>query len=80
MVKSKDRTRQVYVDEKKRKLVEKGIKIVKLASYVLAAGVAGYGAWWLSIPGGEDIGISLIIAGLLISAFATFELRKKRWE
>lgn len=80
MTKHKDRRRSPFVDEGKVRLVEKVVRIIRIVSYVLAAGIAGFGAWWFTIPGGESMGVILIVAALLISLFATIELRERKHE
>ena len=75
MGREKSKVKYEYGNPKTQKLVNKAIKAIKIATYILALAVAGYGAWWFTIPGGGIIGIVLILAGVLISVFATFELK-----
>ncbi|MEM1694273.1 MAG: hypothetical protein QXH21_08160 [Ignisphaera sp.] len=75
MRKEKTRTRHSYEDAKRQRLVNKVIRIIKVVSYGLALAVAGYGAWWFTIPGGWIIGVVLVLAGVLISIFVSRELK-----
>lgn len=79
MTKTKERSRPA-VDESKQRLVEKAVKIIRYATYGLAAGIAAFGAWWFTIPGGGIVGAVLLLAALLISVFATIELRVRKHE
>ncbi|MEM1694207.1 MAG: hypothetical protein QXL19_08415 [Ignisphaera sp.] len=77
------RKRKVRYEERDlriQRFVNKAIKAIKIAVYLLALGIAGYGAWWFTIPNGEIVGVILIIAGLLISLLASIELRVREGE
>ncbi|MEM4619137.1 MAG: hypothetical protein QXK54_04460 [Ignisphaera sp.] len=76
----KRKSRYEERDLRIQRFVNKAIKAIKIASYILALGVAAYGAWWFTIPSGEVIGVILIIAGLLISVLASRELKVKEDE
>lgn len=80
MSKERVKAKHRYGDPKAQKLVNRAIKAIKVVAYILALAVAGYGAWWFTIPGGGIIGVVLILAGILISAFATFELKVRESE
>ncbi|MEM4843913.1 MAG: hypothetical protein QXU08_05855, partial [Ignisphaera sp.] len=74
------KTRHSYEDAKVQRVVNKVVRVIKIATYILALGIAGYGAWWFTIPGGETIGVVLILAGILISVLASRELKVKEGE
>ncbi|MEM1560574.1 MAG: hypothetical protein QXK24_00385 [Ignisphaera sp.] len=76
----KRKSRYEERDLRIQRFVNKAIKAIKIASYILALGVAAYGAWWFTIPSGEVIGVILIIASLLISVLASRELKVKEDE
>lgn len=66
--------------EKTLRLVEKVVKCARIASYVLSAALAAYGAWWFTIPRGWVIGVVLLIVAMILSLLASRELRSRRYE
>ena len=63
----KVRTRATATDGKRKRTLKTLAKICKIAGYVCSLLVAGYGFYWLTIPGGGVIGGILIVLSVFIA-------------